>query len=98
MIRRQPGIDALLHGQVSLLEVAGEASGVEQRMGHPVAGQARPEFAEGGRIRGQFERPRLVGGEAAGDQFGQAEGTQQAAGHARREGAAGAGEDRDAGP
>jgi hypothetical protein len=49
-------------------------------------------------VQAQGHRLFLVGAELEGDEFGQAHGAQQAARHARGEGAAGAGQQRQAGP
>ena len=78
--------------------MAGKARGVKQRAAAAAGLQALAQLGQLGRVGGQAQGQGFVVGGGWGDEFGQADGVQQAGGHAAREAVAGLREHGQTGP
>ena len=94
MLGWQAGLAAGVHTDQQVFQVGDEARGIEQRGGQPVGLETVPQGCQPGGLGGQFQCQGLVTVQGGGDQFRQADGLEQAAGHPADEGFAQHGDDR----
>src|SRR6185503_4824328 len=84
--RRQVGVIALIHLPIRILEMPGGQFGVEQRRGQPVLRELAPDLRKPCGIRRQPDRQFFILLLRGGNEFGQANGIEQARCHPAGEG------------